>query len=207
MRSFIKFIKYVLPEHTPSAVSLIKNTSVFMLLFCFLIDPIARNLTWLHYRKAVVKKEVQRQIDDGMDKSMLVVLQFSKEETKTKLRWEHASEFEYNNKMYDIVEIKTVGDTVYYRCWYDHEETILNRQLEKLADQVLGNDPALRIGLALLESSAESSYCLFAFDYDVSVPELLKRQSGLFSCLSSQITLQPPTPPPQSRLRNHSIFM
>ncbi len=207
MRAFIKFIKYVLPEHTPSAVSLIKNMSVFLLLFCFLVDPIARNLTWLHYRKAVVKKEVQRQIDDGMDKSKLVVLQFSKEETKTELRWEHASEFEYNHKMYDIVEIKTVGDTVYYRCWYDHEETILNRQLEKLADQVLGNDPAFRIGVALLGSFTESMYCLFSFDHDVPVPELLKTQYGLFLYLFSQITLQPPTPPPQSGLRNHSIFM
>jgi len=207
MRAFIKFIKYVLPEHTPSAVSLIKSMSVFLLLFCFLVDPIARNLTWLHYRKAVVKKETQRQIDEGMDKSKLVVLKFSKEETKTKLRWEHANEFEYNHKMYDIVEIKTVGDTVYYRCWYDHEETVLNRQLEELAGHVLGNDPEFKIAVTLQKPFTESLYCLFSFDYDIPAPELLKKQSGLFLYSFSQIILQPPTPPPQSSLRNHSFFM
>jgi len=200
-------MKSVLPEQRSYEISIFKITSVVLLIVCFLYDPVARNLTWLHYRKAVVKKEVQRQIDDGLDKSKLVVLQFSKEETKTKLRWEHANEFEYNQKMYDIVEIKTVGDTVFYRCWYDHEETILNRQLEELAGQVLGNDPEFKIAVTLLKPFTESLYCLFSFDYDIPAPELLKKQSGLFLYSFSQIILQPPTPPPQSILRNHSFFM
>jgi hypothetical protein len=207
MRLLIRFIKSVLQEQPPSAISILKTTSVILLLICFLFDPLARNFTWLHYRKVMVKKEVQRQIDDGMDKNKLVVFKFSQEDTKTKLRWEQASEFEYNHKMYDVVETEIIGDAVYYQCWYDHEETMLISQLEELACQVMGNNPAFRIEGALLEFFSESLYCLFSFDYDIPVPELLNKQSGLFSYLFSQILLQPPKPPPQSSLKNHSFFM
>jgi len=191
----------------PSLASTFKNTTVFLLLSCLLLDPIDSTFKWLHYRKALVKKEVQRQIDDGMDKSKLVVIKCSKEETRTKLRWEHSREFEYKNKMYDIVEIKTVGDIIYYYCWYDHKETMLNRQLEELAGQVLGNDPSVVREPVLPGSSLKSLYCLFSSDHDMPLPELLNKQSGLFSYLYSQIILQPPTPPPQSSQKNNSIFM
>jgi len=207
MKVIKRRIRSVQAGPMPSLAGTLKNTTVFLLLSCLLLDPAAGTFTWLHYKKMFVKKEVQQQIDDGIDKSKLVLLKFTEEETRTKLRWEHSREFEYNNKMYDIVEIKTVGDMFYYHCWYDHEETMLNRQMGELAGQVLGNDPSVVTEPVLPHSSLKSLYWLFSCDQDMPSPELLNKQLSLFSYLFSQIILNPPTPPPQSSLTYNSIVM
>lgn len=176
---------------------ILKSLTVILLLSCLLIDPMISAFTWLQYKKTVVKKEVKRQINEGMDKDELVLLIFSKEETQTKLRWEHPREFEYNHKMYDIVKTKTVGDTVYYWCWYDHEETMLNRQLEEVADQALGKSQKTRKEIAPLMPYFKTLYCLFSFHSVVSIPQLLSERMDLFYHLYSKVFIQPPTPPPQ----------
>ncbi len=70
----------------------------------FLVDPISGVFAWIHFEKAIVRGEVRRHIISGADKNGLVVLEFSKMETESLLRWEHSREFEYNGQMYDIVE-------------------------------------------------------------------------------------------------------
>ena len=79
-----------------------------------------------------------------MDKDELVLLKFTEKESQTKLRWEHSKEFEYQGQMYDIVEKEIKGDTTYYWCWWDHEETKLNRRLDEFVDKVLENNPQNR---------------------------------------------------------------
>ncbi len=172
---------------------------IIVIVFSFLvIDPVLVTFTWLQHKKTTVKKEVKRQIEEGIDEDEIVLLTFSKEEIKTKLRWEHPREFEYNHRMYDIVESMTEGDTVYYWCWYDHEETMLNRRLAELKNQASGKSPKIRKYTALILSTSESLTCLFPYNGDVSIPELLNKQIGIFYHLYSQIFIQPPTPPPQS---------
>lgn len=108
-----------------------KTTLIIFLLAC-LIVPLTGTYCWLHYEKRVVRKAVKKQLIEGIDKDELVLLKFSHEDIKTRLRWKHSREFEYNSQMYDIVETETKGDSVYYWCWWDHEETMLNQQLIKL---------------------------------------------------------------------------
>lgn len=136
-------------------------------------------------------------IDEGMDKSELVLLKFTKKETRTKLRWEHSREFEYNHRMYDIVEKKTVGDTVYYWCWYDHMETMLNFKLEELVSQAVDRSEGSQKKRSFLASSIKSLYCIFSFDINFSLSQLLNKPEGLFSDLYPKFSIQPPTPPPQ----------
>ncbi len=174
-----------------------KSIITGLLLSCVLVDPVVATFTWLHYQKTIVKKEVNRQIIAGIDKDDLVLLKFSKEDAQTKLRWEHSKEFEYNHQMYDVVETMTLGDTIYYWCWWDREESKLNRQLEELAAQALVKDSKIREKLERLISCFKSLYCTFSFNWNVSVPELLYKQFCLFSYLYSSIIIQPPTPPPQ----------
>ena len=207
MKAIKTFKRSIQAGPMPSLASTLKNTTVFLLLSCLLLGPAAGTFMWLHYKKSIVKKEVQQQIDDGIDEGKLVLFRFTEEETRTKLRWEHSREFEYQNKMYDIVEIKTVGDLFYYYCWYDHEETMLNRQIEELAGQATGSDPSVVIEPVITHSFLKSLYCLFFWDQDMRSPGLLNRESGLFLFLFSQIILNPPTPPPQSILSNNSIVM
>ncbi len=77
----------------------------------------------------------------GIDRSELVLLKFSKEETQSQLRWEHAGEFEFRGEMYDIVEQTQLGDSIYYWCWWDYEETQLNLKLQSLLAGVLDHNP------------------------------------------------------------------
>jgi hypothetical protein len=174
-----------------------KGIIVFVLLSCLLVDPMVGNFTWLHYKKIMVQKEVKRHIIQGMDKDNLVLLKFSKQETQTKLIWSHPGEFEYNRKMYDIVETKTMGNTVYYWCWYDHEETMLKRQLEEVADRALGKSPKFKKEIAPLIPYFKTLYCLFYSHGNISIPQVWYKQVGLSYHLYSQILIQPPTPPPQ----------
>lgn len=178
-------------------MKLVQTLIIFSLLFCILFDPVIGAYTWLQYKKAVIKQEVKSQINDGIDQSKLVLLEFTQDEIQTELRWEHSREFEYNHKMYDVVRTEADSDTVYYWCWYDHEETMLNRKLDELTDQAAKNNPKSREEQALLVSNQETLYCMFSFNWNFSLCELLNKPSGLFSHLCPQIYSQPPTPPPQ----------
>lgn len=117
-----------------------RKVTGILLIFC-LVAPIVATFTFLHYQKRQVKREVKWKMIAGIDKNELVLLKFTDEETQTELRWEHSKEFEYKGQMYDIVEKSIQGDTIYYWCWWDHEETKLNKQLDGLLAKVLGNNP------------------------------------------------------------------
>lgn len=126
----------------------------------------------------------------------MVLLKFTKEETETKLRWEHAREFEYENNMYDIVETEILGDTILYWCWWDHEETVLNRQLDDLVSAIFGNNPWKK---QHQEQLIEFYKNLFYTDYS-AFPLLLtaiktKHQVGWIDRYTT-INHSPPVPPP-----------
>lgn len=96
---------------------------------------------FLKYQKKLVKKEIKRKIIAGLDKQELVLLKFSTKETQTLLRWEHAKEFEFKGEMYDVVETKITSDSIHYWCWWDFEETALNKKLFELTSLALNNNP------------------------------------------------------------------
>lgn len=106
-------------------------------LFLTLLAPVLITFSYLHTQKYLLRKEVKQQIIAGIDKNDLVLLAFSAEQAQTELRWKHAREFEYRGEMYDIVEHEQSGDSLFYWCWWDSEETQLNRQLEELLTQAL----------------------------------------------------------------------
>jgi hypothetical protein len=128
-----------------------------LLLLC-LIAPIASTFTWLQCKKVLVRKAVKRQIMAGIDKNELVLLKFTRKESQTKLRWEHAREFEYKEEMYDIVKTETRGDTIYYWCWWDRVETALNIQLRNLVIIALNNDPQNKENQLRLSNFLKSLY-------------------------------------------------
>ena len=102
----------------------------------------------------------------GMSKERLVRLAFTKGQTDTLLRWEHAKEFEFQNQMYDVLERKNQGDSVIYWCWWDQEETLLNRHLENLAKKAFAGDPQQQKAQDQLFQFFKSIYCC--------VPDALK---------------------------------
>lgn len=105
-----------------------------------MLAPAIATYSWLQQYKKDVKKEVKRKMIAGIDKNQLDYFEFATQEINTKIRWEHAREFEYNSQMYDVVEKKTNGKKTLLWCWKDSEETILNQKLQKLFSFVFNHD-------------------------------------------------------------------
>jgi hypothetical protein len=174
-----------------------KSLTAGALVFCFFVNPTVGAFTWVHYKKTIVKKEVEKHIIAGINKDDLVLLIFSKEETQTLLRWEHSKEFEYNHQMYDVVETLTFGNTICYWCWWDQEETKLNRRLRELAAQACGEAPKIGEKNEPSILSLKTLYCAVYYGWKISTPELFYKQFCSFFDLYSSIFIQPPTPPPR----------
>lgn len=132
---------------------------ILSLLLC-LFAPAALTSLYFKVYKKQVKREVKRKIIAGINKEELVRLKFSEVEKQTKLRWEHSREFEYGGEMYDIVLSEVKGDTTYYWCWRDDEETKLNEQLSELLAVAMNNEPQSRESHDRLFKFWESLYCV-----------------------------------------------
>jgi hypothetical protein len=168
-----------------------------LLTFCVLFDPTAGSLTWLDLERASVKKAVDRHIIAGIEASDLVLLEFSREETGTLLRWEHAREFEYDGQMYDVVETWAVGDTVFFRCWWDREETALNARMRVIALRAFGDAP--RIGDLGGPSVLAPRSPLFVPSgaWTFPAPGSSDSLARALSIRYTSFDVTPPTPPPR----------
>tara|TARA_Y100000782_G_scaffold100921_1_gene116231 strand:- start:5646 stop:6206 length:561 start_codon:yes stop_codon:yes gene_type:complete len=116
----------------------VKEKFLGLFLFFCLAAPFITGYTWLHHQKYVLRKSIKKQIIAGVNKEELVLIQLSKEQAKKELKWKHSKEFEYHHEMYDIVTFEETADSVFYRCWWDHEETKLNRRLQHLLALTMG---------------------------------------------------------------------
>lgn len=164
-----------------------------------LIAPIAALYTCLQFEKSALRREIKWKMIAGMDKEELVLLKFTKKETQTKLRWEHSKEFEHNGQMYDIVSKEIKGDSIFYRCWWDHEETALNKKLQKLVASSFDNDEDKQRNQKELNLYFKTFFCVELLDWQSSTSEI---SAGIYRDLIyfdnfSSIRISPPTPPPK----------
>lgn len=173
-----------------------KNLIGIFLLIC-LVVPIAGSFTWLHFHKKNLRKEVKQELIAGMDKSELTVLKFYKEEVNTLVKWEHAKEFEYQGQMYDVIETQINGNIITYWCWWDHKETHLNKQLNELLTQIMGNNQQKKEKQQKLLHFYQSLFVqkplTFHFKNYTSESPLY----CLFLCHKSSYTFSPLSPPPR----------
>jgi hypothetical protein len=103
------------------------------LLFFALTFPFWGNFVALQLQKKKVKHDIKWSIAEGLPKSELTHLTFGCESMDSQVVWKHSKEFEFEGEMYDIVYKDQVGDSLHYWCWWDKEETMLNRKIEQLA--------------------------------------------------------------------------
>jgi hypothetical protein len=116
------------------------RSSAAISLFLVLCLPLAGLSGWLLLERQLLRHEIKQQLLAGIDRAELVHWAFGPEK-QAQLEWEHEGEFEYLGEMYDVVERAQRGDTLHLWCWWDHEETALNRQLQDLVQITLGQDP------------------------------------------------------------------
>ena len=72
----------------------------------------------------------------------LVHFKFTDAQLETELDWEHSREFEYLDEMYDVVYREQIGATTHLWCWWDHEETALNKTVRDAVANSLQDHPA-----------------------------------------------------------------
>lgn len=180
-------------------MSAFAKTMAGILLLCVVGDPFAGSLVWLQYKKSLVRREVENHIVSGMEDGDMVVLRFSREEARTKLRWEHPREFEYNRQMYDVVEKTTAGDTIYFRCLWDKKETRLKRRMEELALRAVGSGPRIGEQNPPLISFDKSLYRGVRLYVIALMLEACNKALEIPAHLYSSISDRPPTPPPRWR--------
>ncbi|MFO7723062.1 MAG: hypothetical protein R6V49_07560 [Bacteroidales bacterium] len=135
-----------------------KKIAVILLLLT-LIAPFYGTWSWLEVQKKKVKRTIKWRIIEGIDKEELVLLSFSHPEAKSSLRWIHSREFEYQGEMYDIVEVIEDADSIHYRCWWDYEETTLNRELRKIVASVFGNSDQTKEKMQRLNLFCSTLFC------------------------------------------------
>lgn len=175
-----------------------KRLIAISLLF-ILFAPVVTIFLYLQYEKKLVRREVKWKMIAGLDQEELVLLKFSKEQTKNELRWEHSKEFEYNEQMYDIVSTEIKGDSIFYRCWWDHEETALNKRLKKLVVNVFDKNESRQDAHLNLHVYLWSFFYQEALEWEM-IPGhtiLLVYQDLIHPKYFTSLEISPPTPPPK----------
>jgi hypothetical protein len=99
---------------------LIYNSSGYVLVYQQLI-----HFTKNYIHSAIEKKEIHEKI---------ILLSFKKsdiEQGKVNLKWKDKKEFRYNEGMYDIVEKIESEDSIYFFCFFDNKENLLEANFNK----------------------------------------------------------------------------
>ena len=135
----------------------------------------------------------------GLDPAELVLFKFTRLEAQTKLRWEHSKEFEYRGQMYDVVSSETKGDSIFYRCWWDHKETQLNKKLNILVAKALDQDQ--NNGEALLNLHFFLGTFFYSKPIDLQFISFQKisevYEDEIHSVSFNSLLMSPPKPPPK----------
>ncbi len=179
----------------PESKSLKNKLTGILLLFC-LIAPILSMFGWFYYQKEQVRKEVKQQILAGIPQEELTLLKFNPTDLYTKVRWKEENEIEFNHQMYDVVASKKDGDTTYYWCWRDNNETKINRYLNDLVANTMGHNPQNRNNQKRLTQFFKSLYFSKIIDSKYLETRKIKKYSpNTFEYLST--SFPPPVPPPK----------
>jgi hypothetical protein len=174
----------------------LKKPIIAILLLLFLLAPLGGTYYALKKKKKMVRKEVKWKIIEGIDKSELVLLSFDKNETSKKLKWKHSKEFQFEGEMYDIVEKSETEDSIHYWCWWDSEETQLNRSLKNIVSKTFQKDPFNHSQQEKLLQYFKSIYIVKSIDSDNILQGSKKLAFAGNSISPYQVWLSPETPPP-----------
>lgn len=175
---------------------ILKRRILLISLLLVLVIPPFITFWWLHHQKDLVRKQVKHKIIQGIDRQELVLLSFTKQDIQEKLDWEHSKEFEYQGQMYDIVETIIAGDTIHYWCWWDHQETKLNKKLSLLTQRAFAKNPKQKEKKQHLSRYLQS---LFFEKTSITIKAndlTITGHSCFYSFIYQSVNISPPTPPP-----------
>lgn len=173
-----------------------KRLAIFLLVS--ILAPFAGIYIYLEYKMLIIKEEAELSIRSGLPEQDIFLIKLSLDESKKKLIWKHDREFEYEDHMYDIVDIDLIGDTVLIACYKDIKETILKDQVERIMADALGHDPVHQNQSQQIKNFFQSGFQKAAFNWKpADIPFILLSYKSLNFNLAS-VNLSPPVPPPKS---------
>lgn len=171
-----------------------KWSSIFF--FLCLLSPFIGTYIWLQVEKYQVRQQVKEYLLMETGEENLVWLKFSKAEAEAQLEWEHDKEFAYQNKMYDVVQQRVDGDTLYLLCWPDEAETRLDHQLDLLAGEILKTDPEGKEAKMRLAGFMKVFYHKQPPYHPSFWSDEGRGPSFLYLSSCSILSIAPPKPPP-----------
>ncbi len=169
-----------------------------ILLFLSIVIPFGTTFLLIEYQKKQVRRELKSRLLLGVDKQELVLLKFKTTETKNKVHWEKDDEFSYKDEFYDVVEEKIVGDSHFFWCWWDNEDTKLSKRLSTLLDLNFSSNPIKQDNQKRLNQFLETFYVAT----NNSKPLLIwiidqKVYNKVYQNFYNSWELSPPSPPPK----------
>lgn len=151
-----------------------------------------------HWQLKLIKREVKQQLIQETNKEDLVTLSFDiRSHEFKKLHWEHDHEFEYQEKMFDIVAADTLGHTVYYLCFPDKQETALNLAFKKKLEDRYANDLPSKNRANQLLSLIFGLYFVANDELDRNYVDYITQQYVRYNQTFHSISLDFPSPPPK----------
>ena len=170
--------------------------AIAILFFICLTGPVTISFIWLQYQKQIVRSEVEQKLFEE-NAEHLTLLRITKSEISTSLNWNNDHEFEFDGKMYDVVNAEEDGDKIIFHCWDDNKETELNQQLNELLTFEHNGDSEHNKSLNNLSQFMKT---LFFYNTNGDIAfEFLDRNLPIDSNLDyyQSINFSPPVPPPE----------
>lgn len=160
--------------------------------------PFGTTYLLIEYQKKQVRRELKSKLLLGIDKQELILLKFKTSESKNLLEWEKSDEFCYKNEFYDVVEERIVGDSQFFWCWWDNDETQLNRRLSALLDLNFNSNPTKQDNQNRLSQFLETYYTVRDCSKIIHQFFLLQNSHiGFYQDFYQSTELNPPIPPPK----------
>lgn len=170
---------------------------ILPLVLNLILDPSLGRYLWLQHLKEQAREEVAEKISCSQDKDRLILLEFSHEEVRTKLKWRSAQEFEFNHELYDVVDFIIEENKVIFWCWLDQKESDLEKEIELIISRIFNQQ---RKSLTRLEES-NSTPRIYLFFPAGKLNLFNLNLVSFFSIFSFKTNYsfesEPPTPPPR----------
>ena len=172
-------------------------TGIFVLLLA-VASPIFIAFLSYNIQLKKIKHQVKHELILNTSKSDLVSFTFKyNSENFKSLKWKHCGEFEFNGKMFDIVEADSSENEVYYLCFPDKQETALNLQFNDLLNQRYANDESSNKNQRLISNFIRSLFLPEIKDDDVFDSKYLLKHKDYYSLIFYQVYIERHSPPPQ----------
>lgn len=170
--------------------------SVFALVL-ILVLPFWVGYLGLSWQKKAVRRSVKAALAQQLDEEELQLWRLSPAQARA-LEWEDNKEFEHQGQRYDVVRMAFQDGQVLIWCWWDHEESAIERRLEQLVRRALGGDsdphsPAASWGDCLKRVFTTTNWALTAPPAPLRIT--WASATALQPCAPA---LAPPVPPPNA---------